>query len=586
MDKTYTLYPVPNKVAEVFESSRFRAFLSCEGNEEEECFVHESENDNPVSDLTLKFMQEKNHFVKMRLGGKAKFRVKRKDGKEIKTCVIRPLEYGIVPTIEGDSVSFTMDTPHNISVEIDENFIAKGDFNNIGPVEKNIVKHPLFFFANPPEKDIPDPDDPDWVYFGPGIHEVGLNTQIPNGSKIYIAGGAIVKGGGVANQSNPEDITIRGNGVITGYGMHNTSDGWVDHAIAFPNGNKGGNLYIEGITICAPLRSSIVSYNQTTIEWVSIMTWQHRRDGITAGANSKMIGEVFLKSQDDLLKFYYGSLDFSRCHIVVWQQTSGSPGKMGWDLKQHVHSVRVGKMTVIHSDVFSDYSNADSDRPDLYSTSALVSVMGINKTGKVTDIIFDDVVVEEPSLLRLIGVRFTSFQGGKQWGSPSPEMIFSGVVFNKLTLAGVPLCKSFIYANGGGSAGKMTFNNFTIAGKPVLSLDDWKSVNDGVGIVFAANGGGTVDKNPIFTQDAEVVDPPGVIDPETPDPDEMEMIGEHISLDLTIKNGRIVLKASNQTNVRNYERNIFDLLASLTRSSKLYSKRSKSKAIRGSERPD
>jgi len=40
-------------------------------------------------------------------------------------------------------------------------------------LEVNGMHHALHLFANPMETSPPDPDDPDILYFGPGIHDIG-----------------------------------------------------------------------------------------------------------------------------------------------------------------------------------------------------------------------------------------------------------------------------------------------------------------------------------------------------------------------------------------------------------------------------
>jgi hypothetical protein len=66
------------------------------------------------------------------------------------------------------------------------------------PSEDFIVKvngsldRPLHLFANPLEKDAPKQDDPNVVYFGPGVHDPGP-IQIKNNQTLYLAGGAIVR---------------------------------------------------------------------------------------------------------------------------------------------------------------------------------------------------------------------------------------------------------------------------------------------------------------------------------------------------------------------------------------------------------
>lgn len=56
---------------------------------------------------------------------------------------------------------------------------------------------PLLLFANPPEPNPPKPDAPGVIYFGPGVHRPG-RIEVTNHQTLYLAAGAVVKGGVVA----------------------------------------------------------------------------------------------------------------------------------------------------------------------------------------------------------------------------------------------------------------------------------------------------------------------------------------------------------------------------------------------------
>ena len=71
---------------------------------------------------------------------------------------VRPLSYGVSPHINGDTLTFTLTQPRNLSVEVN------GDiFGN------------LQLFANPIETTRPDPTDPNVIYFGPGVHDIATD---------------------------------------------------------------------------------------------------------------------------------------------------------------------------------------------------------------------------------------------------------------------------------------------------------------------------------------------------------------------------------------------------------------------------
>jgi len=107
---------------------------------------------------------------------------------------ILPESRGIRPAIAGSNLSFTVSSPCQLSIE---------------PDAKN---GPLLLFANPLEVDLPKPGDAGVIYFGPGLHQTN-EIKVADNQTLYIAGGAIVKGGIHAQGAN---VRIRGRGIIDG----------------------------------------------------------------------------------------------------------------------------------------------------------------------------------------------------------------------------------------------------------------------------------------------------------------------------------------------------------------------------------
>lgn len=113
---------------------------------------------------------------------------------------VRPLSYDIQPSVHGRVITFTLDRPRNLSVEVN------GDiFGN------------LQLFANPVEKTRPSPIDPDVIYFGPGLHVLPKKKkwhvlEVPSGKTVYLAGGAVVRGS--LSCEKVHDVRILGHGML------------------------------------------------------------------------------------------------------------------------------------------------------------------------------------------------------------------------------------------------------------------------------------------------------------------------------------------------------------------------------------
>ena len=132
--------------------------------------------------------------------------------KPVQSVKMLPTSFDTVPEVDGQKIIFTLDEPKQVTVEVN------GDWHES-----------LHIFANPFEEDVPEPDDPNAVYFGPGIHEL-TSLTVKDNTTVYIAGGAYVRCvvdpeqeplevGGRMRPSpsfvlHGKNITLRGRGII------------------------------------------------------------------------------------------------------------------------------------------------------------------------------------------------------------------------------------------------------------------------------------------------------------------------------------------------------------------------------------
>lgn len=120
--------------------------------------------------------------------------VKVRTDRPLDQLVMLPAKYGIKPTVAAGEATFTVTRPFSISFE------------------PTGVNSPLLLFGNPIEHDAPKPGDPGVVYYGPGVHNAGL-IKLTSRQTLYIAGGAVVKGG---IDATGDDICIMGRGILDG----------------------------------------------------------------------------------------------------------------------------------------------------------------------------------------------------------------------------------------------------------------------------------------------------------------------------------------------------------------------------------
>ncbi|MCA9263220.1 MAG: hypothetical protein KDA60_05205 [Planctomycetales bacterium] len=195
----------------------------------------------------------------------------------VKDVVIRPRSAGIQAVIlDAHTITLTLDRPRKLSIE------------------PNGRRGPLLLFANPLEADVPDRNDKDVVYYGPGVHSAG-KIEIRSGQTLYLAGGAIVKGG---IQARGDNIQIRGRGILDGSDWE-----WRKGPTPMVVDIESHNFLIEGITIRGASHWTIVPRHSSdvTIRNVKLCNSRVQNDDGINPCNSQrvLISDCFIRSDDD-----------------------------------------------------------------------------------------------------------------------------------------------------------------------------------------------------------------------------------------------------------------------------------------------
>jgi hypothetical protein len=173
-------------------------------------------------------------------------------------------------------------------------------------------KGPLLLFANSIEKHAPVASDAraHLIFFGPGIHRPGKIT-LTNNQSLYLAGGAVVKGGIVAEGEN---IRIFGRGIL------DSSDwewrkGPTPHVVSI----CGTNVEVSGITIRGACHWTIVPRNsrKVTVRDVKICGGRVQNDDGINPCNSQdvMITGCFIRSDDDCIALKGLDLNTANNHV-------------------------------------------------------------------------------------------------------------------------------------------------------------------------------------------------------------------------------------------------------------------------------
>lgn len=198
--------------------------------------------------------------------------------KPLDRLVILPLSAGVEPKVEGNTVTFTITEPCKLAIEPDGRF------------------EPLLIFANPPEVNPPKKDDPDVIYFGPGIHKPE-KINLSSGQTLYIAGGAIVKAG-VDVSGN--DIQIRGRGILCGNDWP-----WRNGPGRMIGIRDATNVVVEDIIVRGSWSWTIPIYNSDSvyINNIKLVCGKNPNDDGINPCNSQrvIIRDCFIRTDDDCI---------------------------------------------------------------------------------------------------------------------------------------------------------------------------------------------------------------------------------------------------------------------------------------------
>ncbi|MGQ9823350.1 MAG: glycosyl hydrolase family 28 protein [Thermogutta sp.] len=189
-----------------------------------------------------------------------------------------PKGLGIEPTVRGNTVSFMLGSPGQIT------FLPDGSrFENA-----------LHIFANPLEKNPPRKGEQGVLYYGPGIHTA--DVVVGDNQTLYLAGGAILKGA----------VTVTGhNSKVLGRGMIDGSD-WGHFARNdVPLRILGSNVEVEGIIVRLSWRAGVSVRNTSGVRISNVKVCASRfenDDGLTVtnADNVRAVG-CFIRTDDDCI---------------------------------------------------------------------------------------------------------------------------------------------------------------------------------------------------------------------------------------------------------------------------------------------
>ena len=273
--------------------------------------------------------------------------------KPVESAKVLPTSAGIIPEVSNGVVRFAVTEPGQYTVVFNDN-----------------VNKALHIFANPPEENIPDKDDPNVFWIGPGEWVMDA-IILESNQTLYISGGAVVHS--IISVNNADNVRICGRGMIDGS----------DHIAWNQPGSTARvpvslylskNISVEDIIVVNSNCWNVNSYSckNVTMNNVKIISGRQNGDGFTfQSCTNHTVTNSFARTWDDslVIKNYSDSskgITFRNCQIwtdLAQSMEIGYETDKGYTLDPEISDVLFENITVLynfHKPVISIHNSDDA----------------------------------------------------------------------------------------------------------------------------------------------------------------------------------------------------------------------------------
>lgn len=256
-----------------------------------------------------------------------------------------------VSRIDANTLELTVVEPQSLSVEINDNIGA-----------------PLLVFANTIENSLPDKKSCAYYFEEGGIYDVADNTVLKSGNTVYVAPGAIVRGG-FETEDGAINVTVAGRGIISGENIIQDSDTPTPTASLMKLKNAA-DCTIEGVTFVNSKNWTIPLFGcfGVTIDGIRIVSGTGYEDGIDlVGSSYINVRNSFIYTKDDCITVKAGvnynwvdrgqgidgtkdarNINVSDC--VIWNGSDGNALEIGCELNTNtIEQVKYENIDIIHA---------------------------------------------------------------------------------------------------------------------------------------------------------------------------------------------------------------------------------------------
>lgn len=271
----------------------------------------------------------------------------------VESAQVLPETSGIAAEVKDGVVFFTVTQPGQYTV------VFNGSVNKA-----------LHIFANPPEEDIPDPDDPDVFFIGPGEWVMDA-IILQDNQTLYISGGAVVHS--IISVANARNVRICGRGMIDGsdFPAWNQPGSYARVPVSLDHAK---DVTVEDIIVVNSNCWNINSFSCKNVAMnnVKVISGRQNGDGFTfQSCTDHTVTGCFARTWDDslVIKNYSGStkgITFRDCQIwtdLAQSMEIGYETDKGLTLDPEISEVLFENITVLynfHKPVISIHNSDDA----------------------------------------------------------------------------------------------------------------------------------------------------------------------------------------------------------------------------------
>lgn len=338
-----------------------------------------------------------------------------------------PTADGVQSVREGNTIRFAV-TRQNSSITL----VLDGSYQG----------RTLHLFANAIDYSAPTANETGTIYFGPGFHDLYAaacagHYEIPSNTRVYIAGGAVVKGTLAA--AGVDNVQIEGRGMVMMTG-NNTVNTYLNMPVAV---TYSTNIAISGILVNShrnPGWSMSAHMTQgLTVRDVKVVSTRYAStDGFDLSNSSNvLLDNLFIRSCDDCISVKgLGSgapadspanENIRLENLVLWNDCNNA-------VVLGEESVASAYRNIIVRNVDILYSYDDRDNHENLNERAALSLVCLHGT-YYSDILFEDIRINRCERL-MVMTFLDSFWFGSIQGDQSTPGGINGVTFRNVQVKG------------------------------------------------------------------------------------------------------------------------------------------------------